>query len=290
MPNSLLTLDDVSEYLEQPHRYSHYYMAICIFHDDKTPSMRVWDTGYKCMSCGAHGSLAKLHQQISGRVVIRERVYNQSALIWKRWEERFGSIQNIAKFAHRSLLENPLDGNYLILRQIDSQIKNGMFGFLDGYYLFPIKNEYDEIQGIVARASPTIQTKNNRYTVSKGCPMKLYVPSWRKVLKEAELYVTYGTIDVWTLHLAGYTGVTGISGQELSAENLDRFRKRMYIIPDKGEEKSAIELQAKLNWRGCPLLLNFPEGTKDLNDIQRKYGLDTVSHLIEEAKEKYNYG
>ena len=165
-----------------------------------------------------------------------------------------------------------------------------MFGYLDGFYTFPIKNQYDEIQGIVARASPTIQTKNNRYTVSKDCPEKLYVPNWRNVLKAEEIYVCYGTLDVWTLHMAGYDGVTGISGQELSAANLDRFRKRMYIIPDKGEEKSAIELQSRLGWRACPLYLNYPEGTKDLNGIQMKYSLDTMSHLIEQAKEKYNYG
>jgi len=274
-----LTLDDVAEYLEQWHKYDHYGMAICVWHSDSNPSLRVTEHGYKCMSCGAHGSLEKLYKEISGRVIIREKVYNQSAFIWRKWEERFGSIQNIAKVAHRSLLENPLDGNYLILRQIDSQIKNGMFGYLDGYYTFPIKNQYEEIQGIVARASPTIQTKNNRYTVSKDCLEKLYVPNWRNVLKAEEIYVCYGIIDSWTLHACGYAGVTGISGQELSAVNLDRFRKRIYIIPDRNEEKSAIELQSRLGWRGCPLYLNYPSDCKDLNDLQRKYGLDTVSKL-----------
>lgn len=283
-----LTLDEVGEYLDQWHRYSHYGMALCIWHDDHSPSLRVSERGYKCLSCGAKGSLEKLYQQVSGRVVVRERIYNQAAFIWRRWEERFGSIQTVAKIAHQELLRDPNLGSYLTKRGIDSQIKAGQFGFLDGYYTFPIYNEYNEIQGIVARASPTIQTKDNRYTTSNS-PVKLYIPSWRKAIKDDDLYVCYGTIDAWSLHMAGYAGVTGISGQELSAENLNRFRKRMYIIPDKQEEKSALYLQARLGWRGCPLFLDWPDGTKDINGVHTLYGLDTLSKLIEKAKEKYNY-
>jgi DNA primase len=284
-----ITLDEVSEYLEQFHKYSGYGMCLCPFHEDNNPSCLVTDKGYKCKSCGARGSLEKLYSEVSGRIVVKEKTYNQSAFIWRNWEEKFGSIQNIAKIAHKSLINNPNDGEYLFSRKLGDYIKAGMMGYLDGYYTFPIKDEYDEIQGIVARASPTIQTKNVRYSVSKNCGLKLYVPSWRKALKNDYLFVCYGTLDTWTLYGCGYAGVTGISGQELSAENLNRFRKPMYIIPDKGEEKSAIELQSCLGWRGMTLYLDFPEGCKDLQDIHMKFGLDTVSRLIEKAKEKYVY-
>lgn len=284
-----LTLDEVGEYLDQWHRYTHYGMALCPYHDDKNPSLRVSEHRYKCLSCGASGSLEKLYQHVSGRVVARERTYNQAAFVWKKWEERFGSIQAIAKIAHQELLNDPNLGSYLVKRGIDSHINTGKFGFLDGYYTFPVINEYNEIHGVVVRASPTIQTKNNRYSVSYGCHTKLYIPSWKNVLKAEDLYVCYGTIDAWSLHMAGYAGITGISGQELSAENLDRFRKRIFIIPDKGEEKSALYLQARLGWRACPLFLDWPDGTKDINGVHTLYSLDTVSKLIEKAKEKYNY-
>jgi hypothetical protein len=91
------------------------------------------------------------------------------------------------------------------------------------------------------------------------------------------------------LHIAGYAGITGLSGQKFEPSYLDRFRKPIYIIPDKGEEKSAIELQSSLGWRGYPLYLDYPEGTKDPNEVLVKYDVDTVSKLIETAKERYRY-
>lgn len=286
-----LCLDDVAEYLDGFHRYSGYGMARCVFHSpDNHPSMLVTDNGYKCQSCGEKGSLNKLYQMVSGRVIIQEKAkYNPAQRIWYRWAEKFGSVQNTAKEAHQELVHNPQLAHYLVQRKIDSQIKLGKIGYLDGFYTFPVRDEYEEIQGLVARASPTIQTKELRYTVSPNCPIKLYVPNWRKVLKDEYLYVSFGTLDAWTLVMAGYAGLTGISGQELNAHNLDRFRKRMYIIPDKGEEKNAIELSGMLGWRGFPLILKWPDGCKDLNDIHMKFGIEKVIELIEKAKEKYNY-
>jgi len=292
----MLTLDDMYEVLSDSKKYTGYIMAHCEFllaghrGNDENPSMRVTKRGYSCMSCGAHGSLEKLYEKVSGRVVIRERrAYSPAAFIWKRWEDKFGSIQNIAKIAHRALTDNPDDGHYLQQRKVDSQIKNCMIGYLDGYYLFPIQNEFGEIDGLVARASPTIQTKNNRYSVSPNCSTKLYIPSWRKVLKDEYLYVPFGTIDAISLNIFGYAGLTGISGQELNAINLDRFRKPIFIIPDKGEERRAIEIQSQLGWRGMMLLIDWPEGTKDLNNIHVKYGIDTVLKLIEQSKERYKH-
>lgn len=284
-----LSIDDVSEYLEQWHKYGEYGMAVCVWHDDHNPSMRVHPNGYKCMSCGAHGSLEKLYSKVSGRIVSKERSYNPAQRIWKSWEEKFGSIQIATKVAHRELASSPGLGNYLKSRKIDENIKPGKLGFLDGYYTFPIRDEWDEVHGIIARASPTIQTKSNRYTASPNCPIKLYAPNWRKVLKDSSLYVCYGTIDSWTLVMAGYAGITGISGQEFNFHHLDRFRKPIYIIPDRGEEKNSLALQCSLGWRGMSLFLEWPDGCKDLNDVHVNYGIDKVIELIEKAKEKYSY-
>lgn len=283
-----ITLEEVSEYLEGFHKYENYGMAICLFHDDHNPSMRVSEYGYKCKSCGAKGSLEYLYKKVSGRVVIREKKFNPAQKIWYTWTEKYGSVQNVAKLAHQELRNNPERGHYLKQRKIDSQIIPGKLGFLDGYYTFPVRNEYDEVTGIVARASPTIQTKDLRYTVSHGSD-KLYVPNWRKVLKDESIYLCYGTLDAWTLVMAGYAGLTGISGQELNFRNVDRFRKPMYIIPDKNEEKNALALQCRLDWRGMTLLLEYPDGTEDVNGVHMEHGLEKVKELIEKAKERYTY-
>ena len=285
-----LVIEDVADYLEGFHKYDGYAVAKCVFHGpDNNPSLMIWDDGYKCMSCDAVGTIEKLYHEVSGRIVIRERKYSPAQRIWYRWEEKFGSVQNTAKIAHRELTQNPELGHYLKQRGIDSQIKSGRLGFLDGFYTFPVQDEYGDVQGLIARASPTIQTKELRYTASKDCPTKLYVPNWRKVLKDEYLYLCYGTLDSWTLFMAGYAGITGISGQELNSNNLARFRKPIYIIPDRGEEKNAIQLQTSLGWRGNPLFLDWPEDCKDLNDIHMKYGTEKVIELIEKKKEKYHH-
>lgn len=284
-----ITLDDVSDYLEQPHRYSNYIMACCCFHDDRSPSMYVSESGYHCKSCDARGSLVKLYNHISGRTIQEtKKVYNPSAFIWDRWIEKYGSVLDTCRVAHVQLSDRLELGEYLYKRGLTPyQISMGALGFLGGYYIFPIKDMDGKIQGAVARASPTIQSKDNRYSASKNCPVKLYVPDWQSVLDAKEIYVCFGTLDAWSLQMAGYPALTGISGQQFQAEYLDQFRKTIYIVADKREEKSAIHLQSRLGWRGRRLDIDWLDGTKDINNIHVKFGLDKVKEVIEQSKEKY---
>ena len=286
-----ITLDDLQDYLEQFHKYDGYAMAICVWHDDHNPSMRVTEHGYYCQSCGARGSLENLYSHVSGRPIHRaEKVYNPSAYIWDRWTEQYGSVKDACLFAHQQLLDRPELGIGLHKRKLtQSQIGLGTLGFLGGYYIFPIKDERLEIQGAVARASSTIQTKSNRYSASKKCPVKLYVPDWKSIHNSDEVYVCYGTVDTWSLLMAGYPPITGISGQEFRAEYLDNIRKPIYIIADKHEERSAIRLQMGLGWRGKRLDIDWPDDVKDANGIHVNYGLDVLKEKVEEAKEKYKY-
>lgn len=286
-----ITLDDISDYLEQFHRYSDYGMACCVWHDDHSPSMYISESsGYHCKSCGARGSLGKLYTHISGRPIQEiKKVYNPSAFIWDRWIDEYGSVLDACNVAHTQLSRRLELGEYLYQRGLTQyQILMGALGFLGGYYTFPIKDADGKIQGAVARASPTIQTKDNRYSASKNCPVKIYVPNWNAVLEEKEIYVCFGTLDAWSLLMAGYPSITGIAGQQFQAELLDQFRKRIYIVADKREEKSAVHLQRGLGWRGQRLDIQWLDGTKDINDIHTKFGLGTVKEKIEEAKKKYD--
>ena len=285
----MLTLDDIFDHLQQAHRYENYIMALCEFHEDGSPSMMVSEHGFRCKSCGERGSLAYLYQKVSGRVVFREKVPNPSAYLWVKWEEKFGSIQNIAKIAHQNLINNPNLGCYLQQRKVSGVVKLCLVGYMDGYYTFPILNEFGEIKGITARVSPTMQLKKGKYTTTHDCPVKFYVPSWRTLLKNDELYLVYGIIDSLSLLSAGYAGFSSLTGQSVRPECLEQYRKPIYIIPDKGEEGSALELQAHLGWRGRTLFIDWPDGIKDLNQIHQEHGLDIMSSLIEKSKEKYHY-
>jgi len=276
-------LDELSEHLEQFHKYDGYAMAVCPFHQSipVRPSLMVWDTGFKCKSCGEHGSLVKLNNLVGNVYVEETYTYNPAQRIWGKWLNEFESVYSISKHAHEQLIRNPDLGHYLKARKIDSQIKKGRIGYLDGYYTFPVLDQYDEIQGLVARASPTIQTDTLRYTVSPKCPQKIYVPDWESILKNEYLFACYGTLDAWSLYMAGFASFTGIAGQELKSENIP-WRKPMYIIPDRLEDKSAILLRQSMGWRMKVLRLDWPDGCKDIQDIHMKFGIEKVQEMIKE--------
>lgn len=291
-----IQLSDFDGLLEQYHKYDGYAMSCCVWHDDSSPSMLIFSNGYVCKSCGASGGIEKLYNYVSGRPIkIQKTVYNPSALIWDNWIRQFGSVASACTVAHNQLMDRPELGEYLYQRKLTPyQIKSGYLGYLGGYYIFPIRGWNSiiqmsgEIVGAIARASPSIQSKINRYSTSKNSPIKLYVPDWEAVNKSEDVYVPFGTLDAWTCLMAGYPSLTGLSGQSIKPEYFDSVRKRIWIIYDKGEEKKAVELQRGLGWRGRRLDIEWMDGTKDLNDIHKKYGIEEVKNKIEQAKEKYD--
>jgi hypothetical protein len=63
----------------------------------------------------------------------------------------------------------------------------------------------------------------------------------------------------------------------------DKIRKKIYIIPD-GDGKDyhdAVKLATSLGWRGKLLTLDYPEGTKDCNDVYIRNGLDSLRTLVQ---------
>ena len=283
---------DLKDYLDGYHQYDGYAMAICPFHSDSSPSLRISSRGYFCLSnCEARGSVEKLFNHLSGRPAIKSKwIPNPSAWIWHKWIDNFGTIKVVCQVAHANLSNTPDLGEYLYSRKFsEKNIRDGFLGYLDGYYTFPIKDNDGIIQGAVARASPTIQSKANRYSVMPNCMTKLYLPDYKDWKGEDPIHLPFGTVDAWTLKNCGYRSMTGISGQELRADHLKQFRVPIYIIPDKGEERRALLLQSQMDWRGMPLYINWPDGTKDLNDIERLYGKELVIEKIEKAKERYKY-
>jgi len=76
-----ITSEDVVEYLDGVHKYQNYYMERCVFHSpDNNPSLRVSDFGYKCLSCGVRGSLVRLYNEVSGRIVVKKNLITHHLL------------------------------------------------------------------------------------------------------------------------------------------------------------------------------------------------------------------
>jgi len=172
--------------------------------------------------------------------------------------------------------------HWVLHMKIDDIISSKL-GFLSGHFTFPIYTEDGRMVGGVLRASPTLQSPS-KYMVSPNCEIGIYVPNWSTVLGNQEIYLSFGILDAWTLYKAGYPAVSTLYGKTLSLDNLDRFR-----VPDKMEYKDGHRLQSALGWRGRMLNINYPEGTKDLNDVaMSSNGLNQVRALIEEEKHRYD--
>jgi len=110
-------------------------------------------------------------------------------------------------------------------------------------------------------------------------PNLIYSPSWKKVQKADLVYLTFGMIDSISLHLLGFASISTTTGKSARPEALVSIRKPICIIPDKGEEKSALHLAASLGWRGKVLKIDWPDGCKDCNDMLVKHHAELIKAL-----------
>lgn len=289
------TLDDVIDLLDQPHRYQDYVACLCCFHDDESPSMLVYEDGYYCKACGARGSLSYLHRKLSGFDTVSKVKppvkFNRSMGLWKKWLGQFNDVETVCVNAHHYLLSNP--SPYLRRRKINSVVQSSYIGLINSWFTFPVFDKEHKIIGAVARASPTIQTKQVRFSVSPDCNA-LYVPDWKRVLESDYLLVVFGIFDALGLSICGFPVVTGIAGASFNSELLDEFRKPIYVIPDFHEERQALALVSQLDWRGTPLYLEFPDGTKDCADIREQHDdeklISIIRRSINDQRNKINTG
>lgn len=283
--------DSLQNRLDNVHVYGHYFSANCPFHDDSSPSFFVYEESdnksmeYQCRACGVHGSLVYLDKYL-GSHTRRTLTQSQSKPTvlprWRKWEQEYGDLEGIAQHAHDNLLRNKGYQSYFKKRGIDEYITEGYFGYLDGWYCFPVYSYDHKLLDLVVRGSDK-HKGSTRYVVAPvvtdGCGF-LYCPKWVEVLNAQTIYVVYGIIDAWSLHALGLPVVTGITGKSLSADLLKPLGKRYIIVPDAGEEREAYNLANKLGWRAKVQKLDYEEGTKDPDDLRRKFGNQYLLNLL----------
>lgn len=256
--------------------YSNYFVSCCVFHDDHSPSMFVYEDGwFRCAACGKKGTIVYLDKFLGSHhraTLTRSQSVPTVLPQWRRWEEKYGSLEGIVNYAHQTLLRYKRFRSFFKKRQIDSFIEQGYLGYLDSWALFPVYNIQRKLVDVVVRS---IATNSVRYVVH---PMvgeqhrPLYIPNVDRVLKSGTVYVTFGIIDAISLELIGLPAVTGITGKSLSVETLKPLGKKLIIIPDDGEEKEAYLLANRLGWRASVKKLKYPDDVKDPDEYRRKFG------------------
>lgn len=59
---ALAKLQPISNFIKIPHGKK----IMCLFHDDKVPSLHIYDTSYYCFACGAHGTTIDIIMKLKG--------------------------------------------------------------------------------------------------------------------------------------------------------------------------------------------------------------------------------
>ena len=274
-------LDEIYQYLDKATRYGRYITSLCPFHDENRPSFFIYPDSYFCKSCGAKGKTKNLLDDLKknqGTFIAKPQIDFHSP--WSRWSKQYGDLPEIIKIAHRNLVDNNKT-SYLSKRGIDvATTRKLKLGWLDDWITFPIYDPEGEIVGATTRAGDTNRSQAKYCNYPGQSPDLLYVPDWSMVEYKDKVFLVYGIIDAISIYQLGYASLSTTTGKRTDPECLVHIRKRILIIPDHGEEIEASLLSAKLGWRGKAMKVDWPENTKDCNDLYLQHK-DLLVSLLE---------
>jgi DNA primase len=251
------TLEDILSLLPRSRRYEDYIAGLCPFHADHSASLLVYEDGFRCQACNKQGSLKYLYANLQGKPFVLS-LEKKQRFSWKLgaeeiWKKSLSCLQN-----------NPnLDigiRNRGISRKTIQQLR---LGYYQGWYIVPIFDDLGTFLGAVARAGGVIEQNCERFSNSPG-PAKIY---YTPIGSEPYMFFPFGIFDAISIYDCGFPTATWIAGKSVSASALNFFRGKIIIVPDKDEEPEARRLADQLGWRGAVLLLDYPERTKDPNDL-----------------------
>ena len=255
--------------------------ALCPFHEEGTPSLALYSDHYHCFSCGAHGPLDDLPDGLAGSGGSFDRAVGSVG----GGQTRGDLHERVHEAHHRLLALKQTMGLYPQRRGMLGSIERFGLGYENGFLIVPIKGRSGEVQGLIRRAYPETERKTGkRYMIPAGQRAMMYIPDW-KLWDVAEVsYITFGILDAMSLCVAGLAAASPTNGKlSFDPKWLDDVRHRIVVVPDRGEEKDAHDLAAKLDWRGHVSLLNYEENEKDPNDVLVRRGAVGLKEAIDAA-------
>jgi len=258
--------------------HGNYFSCECCFESHEKPALLCYEDGFFCMSCGKRGSLEYLEKNITNLPLKPPQYKSKILPRWKNWEKRYGDMEGIAQAANNKVIKG--GDIYFKNRKINQFIKQGKFGILDQWALFPILDKNGNVIDIVVRG---IRQRGVKYVIRPYLgdeARPLYVPNWERVNKADHIYIVYGIVTAWALEAIGEPCVTGITGKSLNADLLKDFQVPITVIPDYNEERDGAKLVNNLGWRGKLKLISWPDNTSDLDDVRTKYGESFLAELI----------
>lgn len=268
--NSSIKYEDFLHKLPQAEDKGRYIVGVCPFHPDNSPSLLVFQDGYfHCLGadCARSGTWKTLWNRLSGQpvqVVPEKRIYYRSPgnlLI-----DDYGSKEEGAYQSYIDLVRFSNFQWYLELRGLVDAMDIHEIGYHRGWYTFPVRDSEYKFENVIFRAAPHVQDALNMRYWADGQP-SMYVPDWQLLHKEDYIVLVFGIMDALTLNKFRIPVISPTHGHTFDANWLNDFRKPIYVLPDKGEERSGLRIAANLGWRGQLVRLDWPLGVKDPNDF-----------------------
>lgn len=283
--------DDILELIEYT-PYSNYVATYCPFDEHASPALMIYvdedkpdgEGRYYCLSCSKGGTHAYLYKFLTGKsiaVVPGAKKVQKFLPQWKRWEERYGSIEALVQKAHENVTNFPsTHAWYLKKRDLMPMYEKCKLGYIEDWLIFPILDPQGKVLDVIARDSKG-RSKYVIHSNDEDTPL-LYVPNWARVMSSKRVFIVYGLIDAIALEMCGLPVLTGSTGKSLSNKRLIQMNKRYIIIPDKDEDEAARKLAKSLG--NFTHIIRLPwselEGCKDSDDIRMKFGLDKLKETI----------
>lgn len=251
--------------------YGNYVSLVCPYHEDTKPSLLAFRDGwFTCMACDMSGSLEQLQRKLEGvDTRLPYSSYSPADYLPRVGGSTLDEYEIYAETAHVLIEEFPEQAWYLKMRGVDSRILPNRLGWADGWYTFPVYSRDLLFKGFVMRASPDVEYRTGlRYFIPQGQRPNMFVPDWRLLDVENRIFVVYGILDALALSVLRFPVVTTSGGKSsFNADWLQRYRKRIVIIPDKGEEQTAYKLARDIGYRAKVAKLPYPAQMKDPADF-----------------------
>jgi len=266
--------------LDKATEYSKYIAGMCPFQEHHNQAMLVFADGwFKCLGCGRHGNWKQLWNKLNGQnIVIRP----DAKVEWKG-PHRLDNLEDVCYQAHLDIMQFSSYQWYLEDRGLQDRIEINELGYYEGWYTIPVKSEDGNFITAVFRSSPLVQQATGLRYVCKHVPIP-FIPDHLTVRNSNVLFVCYGILDALTLADMRFPVMTSTAGKDtFNPEWLDNYRKKIFIIPDKGEEDTAYALASQLDFRGKVLNLEYPDGIKDCNGFYEKKKGEALRRQLENA-------
>ena len=276
------------------------FVGLCPFHDEKSGSFKIKPSEgfYKCFGCGKSGDTITFimeHKKVNYATAIKELAakYNIEVI-----EEKQEDRKEYAKPTERleKLSKNTIDyfeknrkitNNTLLRFKVTECVewmpkaKKEIQAICFNYY------QNDNLVNIKFRG------KNKDFKLHKDSKLIFY--NIDAIDGTEDAIICEGEIDAMSYYEANEYNVVsvpnGAGAGNLKLEYLDNCykyfdnKKRIYISTDDDEagRRLSEELCRRLGKERC-LLMQYPEGCKDANEVLIKFGKNAVKSLKENAK------